>query len=208
MVIDGKTLFVGKATCGTCHALARAGTKATVGPNLDGAFAEARRDGLGEKTVEGVVRDQIANPRRSSIMPKGLVKGDDARDVAAYVATVAGIPGKDTGALAMVGQRKAGGTVKEKAGTLTIAADPSGALAFVASKAIAQAGKVSFVMPNKSPVRHDIAVKGPGGSGKGPIVGTGGSSKFTASLKPGTYTFYCSVPGHEAGGMKGTLTVK
>ena len=43
---------------------------------------------------------------------------------------------------------------------------------------------------------------------KGPVVGTGGDSKFTVTLKPGTYTFFCSVPGHEAGGMKGTLVVK
>ena len=40
------------------------------------------------------------------------------------------------------------------------------------------------------------------------MVGQGGTSKVTANLKPGTYEFYCSVPGHEAGGMKGTLTVK
>jgi plastocyanin len=207
-LVKGKMLFIGKGTCGSCHELARAGTKGTTGPNLDEAFTEARRDGLGKKTVEGVVRDQIANPRRGSTMPKGLVKGDDARDVAAYVALVAGVGGKDTGALAAVGQQKAGGTAKEKGGTLEIAADPSGALAFVASKAVAEAGKVTFVMPNKSPVRHDIAVKDGGEIGKGPIVGQGGSSKFSATLKPGTYTFFCSVPGHEAGGMKGTLTVK
>ena len=39
-------------------------------------------------------------------------------------------------------------------------------------------------------------------------MGKGGTSKVSVNLKPGTYTFYCSVPGHEAGGMKGTLTVK
>jgi uncharacterized cupredoxin-like copper-binding protein len=40
------------------------------------------------------------------------------------------------------------------------------------------------------------------------VVGSGGTSSFTATLKPGSYEFYCAVPGHEAGGMKGTLTVK
>jgi plastocyanin len=207
-LVNGKQMFIGKGTCGSCHELARAGTKGTTGPNLDQAFVQARRDGLGKQTVEGVVRDQIANPRRNSVMPKGLVKGDDARDVAAYVALVAGLGGKDTGALAAVGQRKAGGTATEKGGSLEIAADPTGALAFVASKAVAEAGKITFVMPNKAPIQHDIAVKDGGEIGKGPVVGQGGSSKFTATLKPGTYTFFCSVPGHEAGGMKGTLTVK
>jgi uncharacterized cupredoxin-like copper-binding protein len=207
-LVNGKMLFTGKGTCGSCHELARAGTKGTTGPNLDEAFAQARRDGLGKQTVEGVVRDQIANPRRDSTMPKDLVTGEDARDVAAYVALVAGVGGKDTGALAAVGQAKAGGTAKEKGGTLEIAADPTGALAFAASKAVGEAGKITFVMPNKSPIQHDIAVKDGGEIGKGPVVGSGGSSKFTATLKPGTYTFYCSVPGHEAGGMKGTLTVK
>ena len=62
-------------------------------------------------------------------------------------------------------------------------------------------------MPNASPIQHNIAVKGPV-KGAGPIVGNGGDSTFQVTLKPGTYEFFCEVPGHEAGGMKGTLTVK
>jgi uncharacterized cupredoxin-like copper-binding protein len=42
---------------------------------------------------------------------------------------------------------------------------------------------------------------------KGPTVIGGGRSTVTATLKAGTYTFYCSVPGHEQAGMRGTLTV-
>lgn len=100
-LVNGKQLFVEK--CGTCHALERAGTSATQGPNLDEAFGPAREDGLGEETIEGVVRRQIANVRRGSIMPEDLVTGDDARDVAAYVGAVAGVPGEDTGQLASAG---------------------------------------------------------------------------------------------------------
>ena len=74
-------------------------------------------------------------------------------------------------------------------------------------KATASAGKVTISMLNKAPIQHDIGIKGPV-KGQGPVVGTGATSKFTATLKPGTYTFFCSVPGHEAGGMKGTLVVK
>jgi plastocyanin len=55
---------------------------------------------------------------------------------------------------------------------------------------------------------HDISLKGNGVGLRGKIVSNGGESLITiADLKPGTYTYYCSVPGHEAAGMKGTLTV-
>jgi plastocyanin len=205
-LVNGKKLFTGKATCGSCHTLARAGTKGIQGPNLDYAFSTARQDGLGRKTVEGVVRDQIKNVRRGSIMPRDLVKGNDARDVAAYVALVAGVPGQDTGELAAVGGASgANKTAVEKAGTLSIPADPTGALAYAFGKATATPGKVTFVMPNPSPIQHNIALKG---DGNGAIVGTGGKSNFSVTLKKGTYEYYCQVPGHEAGGMKGTLTVK
>ena len=208
-LVNGKTLFVGKGTCGSCHTLARAGTKGNQGPNLDEAFGPARRHGLGEKTVEGVVRQQIALVRRGSIMRPDLVKGDDARDVAAYVAAVAGRPGKDTGALARAGQPKASGKpAVAKDGLLEIPADPSGALAYTAKAATAKAGEVRFESPNESAVEHNIAVKGPGLDEKGPVVKDGGVSKLAVDLKPGKYTFYCSVPGHEAGGMKGELTVE
>jgi uncharacterized cupredoxin-like copper-binding protein len=56
-------------------------------------------------------------------------------------------------------------------------------------------------------VPHDIAIKGAVNQ-VGPVVSGGGVSTVTATLSPGTYTFYCSVPGHEQAGMKGTLTVK
>jgi cbb3-type cytochrome c oxidase subunit III len=87
---NGKKLFVAK--CGGCHALADAGTTAAVGPNLDDAFASDRLQGYKDITIAQVVRDQIliAGGR----MPANLVKGANADDVAAYVAAVAGVPGK------------------------------------------------------------------------------------------------------------------
>jgi mono/diheme cytochrome c family protein len=100
-LVNGKRLFIER--CGSCHVLDRAGTAGKIGPALDEAFVAARRAGLGQQTIRGVVRQQIANPRRNSEMPADLVEGDDARDVAAYVAEVAGVPGEDTGRLAQVG---------------------------------------------------------------------------------------------------------
>jgi mono/diheme cytochrome c family protein len=93
----GMQLFTTK--CGTCHTLKGAGTAATVGPNLDDAFRQARADGMDSDTVEGIVRQQIEIPRVTSpqdtktYMPANLVTGQDAEDVAAYVASVAGVPG-------------------------------------------------------------------------------------------------------------------
>ena len=103
-LVNGKRLFAGKGTCGSCHTLARANTKGTVGPNLDDAFATDKRDGLGQSSIEGLVLDQIAYPRRGGTMPAGLVKGQNARDVAAYVAYAAARAGQDTGALATAAQ--------------------------------------------------------------------------------------------------------
>jgi plastocyanin len=206
-LVNGKTLFVQK--CGACHTLARANTKGIQGPNLDAAFISARQSGFQNTGIEGVVFNQISHVRRGSIMPNNLVTGDDARDVAAYVGRSAAVPGKDAGELATAGQPKTSSKpAVEQNGTLNIPADPTGALAFQYSKANATAGSVTLEMPNKSSITHDISIKGNGINENGPQVGQGGTSKVTADLKPGTYTFYCSVPGHEAGGMKGTLTVK
>jgi plastocyanin len=206
-LVNGKTLFVER--CGRCHVLSRANATGVVGPNLDAAFGPARSDGLGEETVKGVVLRQIANVLRNSQMPANLVEGQDAEDVASYVAYAAGQPGDDTGELAQAGQPKVSKKpVVAENGALQIDADESGALSFTAVNAEAPAGSIEFVMENPSSVQHNIAVKNGGIDEKGPVVGQGGTSRVSASLRPGKYTFYCSVPGHEDGGMKGTLTVK
>ena len=203
-LINGKTKFIQK--CASCHVLARANASGVVGPNLDQAFGPARRKGFGEKSVEGVVHEQIALVRRRSVMPPNLVTGADRHDVAAYVAAVAGQPGKDTGELASAGAPDVSNkVVNEKGGKITIDADPSGALSFTAGKANAKAGKLTFVMMNPASIQHNIAIAG---GTAGPVVGQGGTSQFSQTVKPGKYEFLCTVPGHADGGMKGTLTVK
>jgi plastocyanin len=86
-------------------------------------------------------------------------------------------------------------------------ADPGGELAFEKDQLTAPAGEITLVMENPASVEHNIAVKGDGIDEKGPVVGEGGTSELTVTLQPGEYEFYCSVPGHEAAGMEGTLTV-
>jgi plastocyanin len=83
----------------------------------------------------------------------------------------------------------------------------SGKLAFNTTKLTAKAGQVTMVMANPSSFSHGISVEGHGVDKAGKVVGQGSTSTVTVTLKPGTYTFYCPVPGHEAAGMKGTLTV-
>ncbi len=205
-VVRGKQLFVAK--CGSCHTLARAGTKGTVGPNFDDAFRESLKEGFGRSVVRAVVIHQILYPARGQQMPAQLVTGQKADDIGAYIASVVDRTGSDQGLLATaVKQAGAGKPAVATGGTLQIDADPSGQLAFVTNTATASAGSVTFKMANQSSSQHNIAIKGPV-TGTGQVVSKGGVSTFTATLKPGTYEFYCQVPGHEAGGMKGTLVVK
>lgn len=100
-LVHGKSTFIQK--CGSCHTLKRAQTQGKTGPDLDAAFGQALQTGMNRKTVQGVVRDQISHVRRGSVMPKNLVTGSTARDVAAYVGLVAARPGQDTGPLAQAG---------------------------------------------------------------------------------------------------------
>jgi uncharacterized cupredoxin-like copper-binding protein len=94
--------------------------------------------------------------------------------------------------------------------TIKLSADEDGGLYFNPRKLAAAAGTVTLVMDNPKTTGkpHGIAVEGNGVDKDGPTVDPGRTSKLTVALKPGKYTFYCPVPGHKAGGMKGTLTVK
>jgi mono/diheme cytochrome c family protein len=116
---SGQQLFT--ASCGSCHTLSAAGTSGTIGPNLDNAFAADVKQGYPQSSIENVVLDQIRlgsgeiagyttskdfikhhclNDQAkcvSTSMPANIVTGQDAIDVAAYVASVAGQGGFSTG---------------------------------------------------------------------------------------------------------------
>ncbi len=205
-LVHGKELFVAK--CGACHTLAHADSAGTVGPNLDDAFAEDRADGEKSTSIQGLVSYWIQYPNSEGVMPARLYTGQKAQDVAAYVAHVAAIPGQDTGALAAAVSTAKQKPAVEKNGTIEIDADPTGQLKFLASSASGTAGHVMLRMKNMSSTPHDIAIKGAGVSQVGPVVTNGGVSTVAATLPPGKYEFYCSVDGHAAAGMRGTLTIK
>jgi uncharacterized cupredoxin-like copper-binding protein len=92
---------------------------------------------------------------------------------------------------------------------IKLSADPGGQLRFNTSKLTAKAGKVTLRMTNPASagMDHGVSVEGNGVDSDGPMVAPGKVSSVTVTLKKGTYTFYCPVPGHKEAGMKGTLTV-
>ena len=80
-------------------------------------------------------------------------------------------------------------------------------IAFNHKTLTAKHGKVTLVMANPSGLPHAIAVEGHGIDKDGKTVQKNGTSRVTVTLKKGTYTFYCPVDSHKAGGMKGKLVV-
>lgn len=93
--------------------------------------------------------------------------------------------------------------------TISLAADASGALAYQQSSLSAKAGKATIDFDNPAALGHDVCVQDSSGKELGcSDVIEHGKTTLDVDLKSGDYTYFCSVDGHEAAGMKGTLTVK
>jgi len=97
-------------------------------------------------------------------------------------------------------------TATGEATTVQLAADPSGALAFDKTTLDAPAGMVTIELTNDSSVAHNVEVEGNGVEKRSDTI-TGATTSVTLDLQPGSYEFYCAVPGHKQAGMEGTLTV-
>ncbi len=109
-----------------------------------------------------------------------------------------------------------GGAGKESSGgssgggsTLAIETDPNGQLAYTTTEASAKAGKVTVDFKNPQGLTHDVAIENASGEtvAQTELIAEGDDST-TANLKPGTYHYFCTVPGHREAGMEGTLVVK
>ncbi len=93
-------------------------------------------------------------------------------------------------------------------GTVQLEADPTD-LAYDTTELSSKPGKVTIDFTNPSALEHDVAIEGEGKElASSELVANGGKATVSAELAPGTYTFYCTVPGHREAGMEGTLVVK
>jgi plastocyanin len=94
------------------------------------------------------------------------------------------------------------------ASAVSLEANKEGQLEYNTKSLTAKSGKVTVDFTNAAPLAHNVNIESSSGAtvGSTPTF-TGGSKKLTVTLKPGTYKFFCSVPGHRQAGMEGTLTV-
>ena len=129
--------------------------------------------------------------------------GDDDNDTTATQTSEA-TNGAATGEATTGGGQAAGGE------TISLEADPDGQLAYTTDTLSAKAGNVTIAFDNPASITHDVAVNDSGGSevGKSDLIAQDSTTLVLENLRPGNYTFYCTVPGHKEAGMEGTLTVK
>lgn len=103
----------------------------------------------------------------------------------------------------------AGTSSSGAAQVVKLAADPSGGLSYNTTTLTAHPGKVTIEFTNMASIEHNVTVSSSSGSDLGATpTFSGGTKPLTLDLKAGTYTFFCSVPGHRQAGMQGTLTVQ
>jgi plastocyanin len=106
---------------------------------------------------------------------------------------------------------QSGATQSTAAGKgLALAADPNGNFKYDKTSLSAAAGDVSIDFTNDSTTQHNVTVQDSSGAklGATKTIAQSTATVDLGKLKAGTYTFFCSIPGHEQAGMKGTLTVK
>jgi len=122
--------------------------------------------------------------------------GGDDNEESAATPTATQAPAEDSGS-------SSGG-----AATLKFSAPADGSLKFDQKDATAKAGKVTVDFTNPSSTPHAVEIEGNGVEEETETVTSVDAPPITVDLKPGTYEFYCPVPGHKEAGMKGTLTVQ
>jgi mono/diheme cytochrome c family protein len=195
-IAHGKELFLAntpKGSCASCHTLADAKSNGTLGPNLDDAFASDKAQGFSEQTMADIVRGQIAYPEEP--MPPNIYRGQDARDVALYVAKCAGNP--NCGVIAeKVGEPPANSpTPTRTTSTTPSKSQPNGKAVFDNAgcggchtlKAAGSSGNVGpnldQLKPSQSTVQHQVEVGGgvmPAFKGKLSDAEIAAVSKFVA----------------------------
>jgi plastocyanin len=229
---SGRELF--GEHCGVCHTLIAANAVGKVGPNLD--LLKPGESIILHTIANGCLPNPPANSQAiclgQGVMPADVVQGAQADEVAEFVARVTGgavstssssassssgstassssASATSTSSATTSASSSAAAAPSGQGQTLHLAAATTGMLMYDTKTLTAKAGKVTIDFTNASPVPHNVTVQ----SGTtGPTIAatptfSGGTKSISMTLKPGTYTYYCSVPGHRQAGMVGTLTVK
>jgi plastocyanin len=184
------------------------------------AGGEAKAGGESKPTYTQYGEDlpDTAAPESANATPSASAESTAAGESTAASTTEPSTPAQTTAAPATPAKRESpkattgtpappSSPAAAGASTLKLAANPAGQLSYTTKQLSAKAGNVTIDFTNASPVEHDVAIARDNTVlGQTPVF-TGGSKKLTLNLKPGTYTFYCTVPGHRAAGMEGTLKV-
>jgi mono/diheme cytochrome c family protein len=158
----GKALF--QAKCASCHTLADAKAQGTFGPNLDDAFSSDKAQGFSQQTMADIVRGQIAYPELP--MPANIYRGQDARDVALYVAKCSANPGCGITATAhaaptTTGSSAGGGAAKPDGKAVFASAGCGGCHTLKAAGATGNVGpNLDQLKPSKDRVAHQVEVGG------------------------------------------------
>ena len=216
---QGAQLFL--THCSGCHSLALVGADGSAS-SVQGRLRTQAPNFNFRKEGYACVLYAIENGGFSGeIMPQDIVVGPQAKAVARFLAKFAGREAQTTptvGGSASCGSganpvtpppAPAPPPPKVTNHPLALAANPTGLLAYDAKTLVASSSKVTIDFANRSPVPHNVTIANSAGKVEGATkTFTGGSTTLSLNLPPGTYTFYCSVPGHEQAGMKGTLTVR
>ncbi len=93
--------------------------------------------------------------------------------------------------------------------SVSLEANKEGKIEYNTKSLSAKAGKVAVNFTNGSPLAHNVTIESSSGAQVGATpTFAGGTKTLSVTLKPGTYKFFCTVPGHRQAGMEGTLTVK
>jgi plastocyanin len=108
------------------------------------------------------------------------------------------------------GAAAGGGKATTGGETIRLEADPDGQLAYTTDTLSARAGNVTIAFDNPASITHDVSVEDSGGNdlGTSDLIAQDTTSLVLKNVRPGSYTFYCTVPGHKDAGMEGTLTVR
>jgi plastocyanin len=129
----------------------------------------------------------------------------EGNDDAAGEAAAAG--GKQAEGGTEGGEEPKAETASGPGGTIQLAADVSD-LAYDTTSLSSKPGKVTIDFTNPSPLEHDVAIEADGKEIAGSELIAEGETAVSTELAAGTYTFFCTVPGHREAGMEGELVVK